>query len=302
MGTYYRIETHCHETVKQNMLEERLESLVSTFSTYEPQSHISQLNQSPLHEWQPINGDFGVVSQMAIAVYDESEGAFDPTVYKLVERMGFGAADVEVTSEVEELPDLPASIGFDLIEFDFTQQRVRKNGNVGIDYSGIAKGYAVDSLAELLLPMNCLGFLVDIGGEIRTHGLPADRDMWRVAVQHPINKDAMLGYIEMNDGALATSGTYTNSRKVDGSTISHLMSPREAAPISHDTVSVTVYAESAAWADAWSTALIVKGSRDGKIVAETAGIDAVFVDQSHQGTLAFTSTGRLEELFKPSTL
>ena len=124
---------------------------------------------------------------------------------------------------------------------------------MALDFSSIAKGYAVDLVADWLESQGMGDYLVEIGGEIRVAGVnPHGRD-WRIAVEKPdpMTRDAMTA-VTLSDAAIATSGDYRNYFEVDGVRYSHTIDPRTGAPVRHELVSVTVVHPSAALADAFN--------------------------------------------------
>ena len=118
-------------------------------------------------------------------------------------------------------------------------------------------------------------FLVEVGGEIRTHGRAAEDRPWRVAIERPstVSRSAQK-VVEIADRALATSGDYRNFWQKDGVRYSHTIDPRSGRPIDHRLASVTVVDSSTAKADALATALMVLGPEEGYRLAEREDIAA----------------------------
>ena len=87
-----------------------------------------------------------------------------------------------------------------------------------------------------------------------------------------------MGVLELEDVAVATSGGYRHCREVAGRTVSHTMDPRSGTPLDNGVAAVTVLAESCMAADAWATALLVRGLDEGVALARRLGMSALFVD------------------------
>ena len=171
MGTYFRVETNCENVPAEALIVSELERLTLIFSTYREDSEISRVNNGELGVWHSVDADFVEVAMRAQRVYVASGGAFDPTVGELVERWGFGAIEQDSVPLAEEIRELRGRLGFEHIESRAMPPAVKKHVNVRMDFSAIAKGFAVDRLTELITSNKCEHFLVDIGGDVRVKGL-----------------------------------------------------------------------------------------------------------------------------------
>jgi thiamine biosynthesis lipoprotein len=161
----------------------------------------------------------------------------------------------------------------------------------------VAKGYAVDSIAEGLRARGFRDFLVEIGGETRASGERAEGGAWRVGIERPDpERRSVFTVVELADRALATSGNYRSYRDVAGVRLSHLIDPRTGRPTTHELASVSVVHESAAHADAFATGLSVLGLQEGHALAERRGLAAYFIERDADGTLRGVATSAFERL------
>ena len=136
----------------------------------------------------------------------------------------------------------------EVLEIDAGDRRVRKHAPLTLDLSGIAKGYGVDRLAEVVKPFGIPGALVGIDGELRALGLQPDGNAWTVAVECPDRLvRAPYAILALQDAAVATSGDYRHWVEVGGRRLSHTMDPRRGGPLAASPASVTVVA-----APAWT--------------------------------------------------
>ena len=138
--------------------------------------------------------------------------------------------------------------------------------------SAVAKGYAVDRVADLLEMLALPDYLVEIGGEIRVSGFNADGVAWRIAMEQPQLFAEVDRVINITDIAVATSGDYRNYFEKDGVRYSHTIDPVTGRPIVHNLASVTVLTQSCAEADAWATAFSVLGVEQSLKLAEQLDI------------------------------
>ena len=299
MGTYFRVETVCHQSLDESEIAQELERLTLIFSTYRDDSEISRVNSDRSENWISVSPDFLAVTSHARRIFVASQGAFDPTVGPVVERWGFGAADPEGLPSDDEVAALRMQTGLNHIEIREMPPAIRKNlVDTRIDYSAIAKGFAVDRLAELTLKLECENFLVDIGGEVRVNGTNRSGELWRIGIENPKDPNQVLGYLERDSGAVATSGTYRNIKTIDGEQLSHLMDPVSGRPVDHEILLASVYAEEATTADAWATALAVKGLEPSMDLISRWRLSAMLVETSSTGELIIHRFGDFETAFE----
>jgi thiamine biosynthesis lipoprotein len=189
-----------------------------------------------------------------------SDGAYDVTVAPLVNAWGFGPQVGAVIPPLDVLEEALGRVGEQAVELDYEQLRMRKQRLLELDFSSIAKGYAVDVVANWLTARGIEHFMVEIGGELRLAGSSPRGTPWRIAVEQPeASRREIATTLELGAGSMATSGDYRNFFEVDGVRYSHAIDARTGWPVRHELVSVTVVHQSAMIADAWATALIVLG-------------------------------------------
>jgi thiamine biosynthesis lipoprotein len=153
----------------------------------------------------------------------------------------------------------------------------------------------VDRLAEVAADFGILGALVAIDGELRAIGLQPDRAAWTVAVERPDHlARAPYAILALDDAAVATSGDYRHWVEVGDSRLSHTMDPARGGPLAASPASVTVVSANCMAADAWATALMVRGSLEGAELARRFNMDALFIDREGDH-LRETRVGRLFE-------
>lgn len=290
MGTTYNVKyrsTQDAPSLKAMQLEvdTLLAEVNHTMSTYDPESELSRFNRLRTTDWVPASASLRAVLKAALEVGAQSEGAFDITVGPLVNLWGFGP-DVH-PDRVPRETDIAAArmrSGLDKITLSETQPAIRKHRpDVFLDLSGIAKGYGVDRVAELMTAHGIKHFMVEIGGEIRVRGLKEQDTPWRIAIEKPLSGERSVHtMLALSDIALATSGNYRNFFEVAGRRYSHTIDPTTGWPVDNHLVSVTVLAETSMRADAWATAFQVLGPERGMAIAERLNLPVLFVIE-HDG-------------------
>ncbi|MCL4106571.1 UNVERIFIED_CONTAM: hypothetical protein GTU68_009705 [Idotea baltica] len=263
----------------QEGIELQLQRVNDSMSTYQPDSEISRFNDSPKQQAFSLSEDFVAVLSAALLVGVASEGAYDVTVGPIVNLWGFGPElGPDNVPDPAALKALVIKIGQDKLTLDSTNATVSKTDDLALDFSSIAKGYAVDQIADWLLARGIADFLVEVGGEVRVAGENGRGTNWRIAVESP---DDMVGQVAaaltLTDSGIATSGDYRNYFERDGKRYSHTIDPRTGYPVSHDLVSVTVVHPLAVMADAWATALMVMGAEEGMRVALAENLAVYFI-------------------------
>lgn len=299
MGTQFTVETNCISMPSTEQIQAELERLTLIFSTYIDDSEISRVNADRTGNWLDVSPDFVTVATHAKRIYVASNGAFDPTVGALVNKWGFGSDATQAIPSSDSIKVLRDEVGYQSIEFREVPPAVRKNlDSLELDFSGIAKGFTVDRLAEMVISSPCEHFLVDVGGDVRVLGFNKDGKPWRIGIEDPLNPGQVLGYVETRAGAVATSGTYLQSRTVANNTINHLIDPSTGHPISHDLLAASVLAESAMSADGWATGLVVSGVDPSIEIVKRWDLNALLIEQRSATKLELQSYGEFETLFE----
>jgi len=266
-----------------------------SLSTYIPNSEISRFNNNDgCFEFE--SPYFYPVLEASRKVYEISDGAFDPTVGPLVNAFGFGP-DKSMAPDSTLVDSLMAYIGYDKIAID--QEKVCKSSpGVKLDFSAIAKGYAVDVVADFLTSKGIKNLLVEIGGELLCKGNKTGDQPWRTAIEDPgveVYERKYLAVVELENRAVATSGNYRNYYVRDGIRYVHTINPATGYPIVHTLLSASVFADNCMLADAYATAFMVLGAEKSQsILKEIPSIDAFLVFSAEDGNIETFVTDGIE--------
>lgn len=299
MGTYFKVETVCDQVPIEAEIVAELDRLTLIFSTYRDDSEITQLNDDVTGEWLSIGPDMLSVAMHARRMFVASHGAFDPTVSPYLELWGFGNEEVAAVPDPRAMDAVRPKVGYSLIEIRDVPPSLRKyQVDVRLDFSASAKGYSVDRVAELIETQACTNYLVDIGGDVRFAGVNSNGEAWRIGIENPMEPSEVLGYLASHDGAVATSGTYMNTRTFDDAIYNHLIDPRSGRPIRSQLLAVSVFADDAISADAWATALIVAGSEESRALARRFNLSALFMARDFEGGVETEVMGEFESFVR----
>lgn len=298
MGTTWNVKVIAPQAARaaiEEAVAERLAHVDHLMSTYKDDSDVSEFNRQPADEPIEVHSDTIRVVKAALQMAADSDGAFDPTVRPLVAAWGFGAgAKIQPPSD-EELAELRSRVGYQLVRIEELpdsevsrrpQALVKTRPGVELDLSAVAKGFAVDQVAEALERLGYRRYLVEVGGEMRVAGQDVENRDWLIGIEDPDpDQRRVLQTIRITDRALATSGSYRNFYEVDGKRISHTIDPRTGRPVTHDLVSVTVVTDTCMRADALATTLEVLGPDEAYRYA---------VDHNLAVLLMYTEAGELK--------
>jgi FAD:protein FMN transferase len=292
-GTTYSI---VYQDVLKRDLSNSIDSLLKDYdsylSTYVDTSLISQFNNS---EYSPTsaktswNTDFSDLEiqpdgifedcfKAAKVIYHATDGAFNPAVFPLVKYWGFFKGEiredpsgVEIDSilKIVDFSDSMINLYIDTVSkrdviFGSTPVIGKLNGNMKIDFNGIAQGHSVDIIGRYLLSLGINNFMAEVGGEVLCKGVNNKNAYWQIGVDKPVENsspgsEGFQFVVNVNNGAIATSGNYRKFYEKDGLKYAHTINPKTGFPVQHSLLSVTVKADKCADADGYATAFMVMG-------------------------------------------
>jgi len=250
------------DSLDRNFLPEIL-MLLSDFdqsvSTYQENSIISRINRNE----RKVNTDvyFRTCFLKAKEIWKATNGAFDPTVYPLVNAWGWGPGKKqEVTPQlIDSIRDF---VGFEKITMK-KNKIVKSDPRVSLDFNAFAQGYSVDVVSEFLRKKGIRSFIVEIGGEVYAGEAPPGKDYWTVSIEQPldnkVSKNPGMLDVKLVNRAVATSG---NNRKFfieDGVKYAHHLDPKTGYPAKNNLLAVSVFSNECITSDATATGILVMG-------------------------------------------
>ncbi len=259
-GTYFAVTYIGEENPDlPKQVDSILQNINKLYSIFDCTSLVSKLNRN-----EPVvpSPAFAAMVRDALDISKNTDGAFDITVGPLVNLWGFGN-EKENTVSQEAIDSVRQFVGYAKILVADDGSVTKDDKRIKLDFNAIAKGKAVDDVADFLVGSGYANCLVNIGGEVRCEGTKPGRKAWRVGIQIPTEtRDGLeeADYIfEMTGRAVATSGNYRNYKEIDGQRYCHITDPRSGDSRSSNLLSVTVIADQCAVADAYATAFMVMG-------------------------------------------
>jgi len=302
MGTTYHIKVVSAIPQKTSYLKEkidkRLEEINKSMSTYGKDSEISRFNALKITGQRfKVSLDFAQVIMESKRLYKLTGGAWDGSIYPLVSLWGFRMSERKNRLPAKgKIARLLKDVGFDNIDLVDGGYLLKKKASISIDLASIAKGYAVDKVAELIKKEDIKNFLVEIGGEVYASGVKKDGVRWRVSINTPRKEasyDEIYKIVTLKDKAFATSGDYRKFFEVKGKRYSHILDPKTGYPVANSVVSVSIIAGTCAFADGLATAVMVMGRKKGlELVNGLDDTECLIVVQDKNGSFKdFASSG-----------
>ena len=291
MGTTYNITLYPSDNEAldakqvQQQIDDSLKRINQQMSTWIKDSEISLFNKSKSTQWYPISAEFARVVEAAQSISKLSNGAFDITVGPLINIWGFGQDFKNNNPNDATIAAAKENTGYRKLEVRSTPPALRKQlPQLQINLSAIAKGYAVDAIADQLAAAGIDDYLVEIGGEIRANGVKPNKSLWRIAIEKPSTKERSIqqGLLLDNTG-VATSGDYRNYFERGGQRYSHTIDPETGRPITHQLASITILHKSAMMADGLATAIMVLGESKAKGFIADNNLSAYLILRDNDG-------------------
>ncbi|HPO70603.1 MAG TPA: FAD:protein FMN transferase [Anaerohalosphaeraceae bacterium] len=262
---------------------EKIYDIEKRMSDYDPNSLLSKVNREAFESPVEVDAELFEVLAAAVEYSRLSEGAFDITVGPVVQ-IWRQARVTGAAPAPQQLEAAKERVGYGNLILDAQNRTVRftKEG-MFLDLGGIAKGYAVDKAVEILQKAGLRGGMVDIGGNIRCFGTPADgAPHWLIGLQDPASDKNILAKLKLDNRAVATSGDYRRFSIIAGQKHSHIIDPT-TADSAQTLSSVTIIAPTAMQADALSTAVSVLGDKKGMPFIESLpDVEAILIPRGEK--------------------
>ena len=258
------------------------------FSTYASNSELSRFNRHGINIPFVASSAMMEVLLMAQEISALSGGAFDVTVGPLVNLWGFGPdlAVFETVPAQSQIDGERARVGFQFLQISPSTEEILKTRDIYVDLSAIAKGYAVDQLAEYLDQAGVDNYFLEIGGELKIKGLKPGGESWVPAIEAPVEAVSQVYQIFYSRGdniAIAGSGDYRNYFEEEGLRYSHEIDPRNGRPVTHELAAAYVIDESTARADALATTYMILGPDAAEDLASRQEQAVYFIYKSDGG-------------------
>lgn len=282
-----------------------LEPLENMMSFFRPQGDLGRINSLAAAVEVPVPEELWNLLVWCRRFYDETQGAFDITAAALWQVWGFARREGRLPSEAE-IAQARQLCGWQHVRLDENNRTIRfLQPGVGLNLGSVGKGYALDRMAERLSSRGVQDFVLHGGlSSVLAKGQsweidPAAGQMmpgWPIGLADPLRRGRQLGQVRLYDQALGTSGTALQFFYHKGKRYGHIIDPRSGYPADH-ALSVTVFAPTAAEADALATAFFLLGPEKSTLYCEShPDVGAIFVVSPDRSRGSLVSVGRCPDL------
>lgn len=248
-GTSYMIKYYSDKVIPKVDVDSVLNVIDISMSLYRDTSLIKRFNNPQVLDIA-MDPHMETVIRESFRIYELTEGMFDISIFPLIALWGFGPQGFKKVPSELQIDSVRHFVGLDKLFMD-DGHLYKLDPRVQIDVNGIAQGYTVDVLARYFLDADIHDFMIELGGEIRTHGQKSDGD-FKIMLDERCDTDAQFDrpVLVLRDMAVTTSSIRENNYRVEDKVLSHHIDPVQGRPISNSNISVTVIAPSAMLADA----------------------------------------------------
>lgn len=248
-------------------------------STYLADSEITRINESAANEPVIVSAELFELIDRALNLSVTTNGAFDITydsVGHLYDfRAGVRPAPEKLTAHLDEIDYRHVRLDHETLSIWFARPGVK------INLGGIAKGYAVESVIELLRDAGVSHALATAGGDTRLLG-DRGNGPWIIGVRDPDNKEGLVTRLALQDEAISTSGDYERFFIEDDIRYHHILNP-STGQSAGQVRSVTIIGPDATMTDGLSTSVFVLGPDAGlKLIESIAGYETLIIDTEHR--------------------
>lgn len=284
MDTYMTLTAYgenAQEAVEAGIAEiQRLDDLLSTGKET---SEIAQINQNGSGV---LSEDTEYLVKRALDIYQSTNGAFDISIYPVMQLWGFTTGDFAVPSESDLAAKLAlVDAGKITLSEENGQTSISLPEGMEIDLGGIAKGYTSGRVMEVMKSYGIESAVINLGGNAHVLGNKTDGSQWKVGIQDPNDTEGYLGGVNVTDKAIITSGGYERYfvDEDTGVKYHHIIDPKTGYSANNGLISVTIVSADSTLADGLSTSLFVLGTQDAITYCEEHcaedGFDAIMEDE-----------------------
>lgn len=275
-----------------------IECLHNRWTFFSSTSLVSRINREAALHPVPLDADTRDLLRLALDTWRDTEGCFDITIAPLMRRwglrapplterggVGFGSEEEPLSkrggtqtwgSRCLRLDDTAMTLAF----ADPSRGDASPASGIEIDLGAIAKGAALDAAASILRDAGVTCGLLHGGtSSVTAIGAPPDSPRgWPIR----LGPDADAPVVHLRDAALGVSAHYGRTARAGDDTVGHIIDPRTGVPglvesryvvapsrpagqrpVPPKATLAACIHPSAALADAWSTALLVRGYAQG---------------------------------------
>ena len=282
LGTVCSIQvfTEKPQTEVESVLQactRRLEDVERHLSANAESSTLIDINNAAGVSAVGVPADVYPLFERAAFFAEKTDGAFNPVIGSVVKLWNIG---FENARKPEDRDIREALFRTDYKDLQLTTDTVfLKQAGMKLDLGAIAKGFAADELSRIVTQAGITHALIDIGGTVSAVGKRPDGKLWNIGIRDPrVQQGQPVISAPVENRSISTSGSYERYFEQDGVRYHHILDPATGYPVRNNLTAVSVFSDSAADADALSTACFVLGYEKAvTLLSELAGTEALFI-------------------------
>jgi thiamine biosynthesis lipoprotein len=272
------------DTLKAADAMERSRNILSYFNremnSYDENSSLSVLNRSVTGEKTPVPESLKEILEISRNIHEYTDGAFDVAVLPLADLWRESIISSKTVPPPAEIEDILPFSRLDCYLFEDDSVTVR-DSRCRIGLAGIAKGYAVDSVAAYLKGQGFNDFIVEAGGDLTV----VSPNKKAVGIKHPRKEGKLIDSVYISNGSVASSGDYEKFIIHEGQRYSHIINPATGYGVS-DCIASTVISGKAYLSDAFATAVVVMGKERGRTLIRDNKLSGIIYYIDEDGEVA----------------
>lgn len=262
----------------------KVKELESTLSINENGTLIDEINENAGIKPVKVDDDTYTLIEKGLEYAKLSHGLFDISIGPIVKLWNIGLPEARVPSLEEIQAKLPL-VNYQDVELNNSDKTVYlKNQGMMLDLGGIAKGYTADVISNILTNEGVESAIINLGGNVFTHGKKVDGSDWKIGIQDPFSeRGGIIGTLTTSNKSVVTSGIYERYIEEDGVRYHHILNPSTGYPYDNEIAGITIVSDKSIDGDALSTSVFAMGVEEGmKFVNTQSGIDAIFVTKDNK--------------------
>lgn len=257
----------------------RIEKLISS---WDPNSQTSAINKNAGVAPVAVDAELFNLIKRGLRISQLTNGAFDMS-YASMDRIWKFDGTMKVLPDAEVVKKAASKIGYKNIELNEADQTVfLKEKGMKIGFGAIGKGYAAQKAKEKMMALGIPGGVVNAAGDLIAWGKDEGNKDFKVGIADPKQKDQVMSWLVVDNGAVVTSGDYERFAMFNGKRYAHIIDPRTGYPTT-GIKSVTIICPNPELADALSTSVYVLGQRAGlELINQLKGIECLIVTDADE--------------------
>ena len=253
--------------------------LFNIYKKFDGINNLYSVNQLVNGEHQAVTVDRKIIDMLLYSkeMYEKTDGKINVAMGSVLSiwhehrEIGMNDPSAATLPDMSKLEEASKHTNINDVIIDEENSTVTlTDPKMRLDVGAIAKGYAVEMTALMLEEQNITGFILNVGGNVRSVGVKGDGNAWKVGIENPMDdaEKPYLAQLELSDASVVTSGSYQRYYVVDGKKYHHIIDPVTLMP-AESFLSVSIKTKSSAQGDALSTALFCMTLDEGMALIES---------------------------------